>query len=94
MKFVLFLVVWVLLGMPGSARAETSVAVVDLQGAVAQTEEGMRAQAELKKLMDRRQSSLDARQTELSKTRDDIQIQARFFGRQALLRRTAFHCRL
>lgn len=70
------------------AHAEgMSIAVVDLQGAVMQTEEGIRAQAQLKKLLDKRQVTLDSKQTELSRMRGDIERQARFLSREALTRR-------
>lgn len=62
-------------------------AVVDLQGAVTQTEDGIRAQAQLKKLFDRRQQELDGKQTVLAKMRGDIERQARFLSREALNRR-------
>lgn len=70
------------------ARADgMSIAVVDLQGAVMQTEEGIRAQAQLKKLLDKRQVTLDSKQTELARMRGDIERQARFLSREALTRR-------
>jgi outer membrane protein len=71
---------------PLSASAE-SIAVVDLQGAVMQTEDGLGAQATLKKLFDRRQKELDGRQSDLAKQRDDIERQARILSREALERR-------
>jgi outer membrane protein len=70
-----------------SAFAEGGVAVVDLQGAVMQTEEGLKAQAQLKKLLDRRQIDLDAKQTSLARTRADIERQSRILSRDALTRR-------
>lgn len=68
------------------ARAE-GVAVVDLQGAVMQTEDGMRAQATLKKLFDRRQQDLDAKQTQMQRMRQDIERQAKVLSREAIARR-------
>lgn len=65
----------------------TSIAVVDLQGAVMQTEDGIRAQAQLKKLLDKRQVTLDSKQKELAKMRGDIERQAPFLSREALTRR-------
>ncbi len=53
------------------------VAVVDLQRAVMQTEDGLRAQATLKKLFDNRQLELNKRQTELQKQKDDIDKQSK-----------------
>jgi outer membrane protein len=63
------------------------VAVVDVQHAVMQTEDGIRAQATLKKLFDKRQQELDGKQTELAKMKEDIEKQARFLSRMALQRR-------
>jgi outer membrane protein len=74
------------LAAPAVARAE-GVAVVDLQGAVMQTEDGMRAQATLKKLFDRRQQDLDARQVQMQRTRQDIEKQARVLSREAITKR-------
>jgi outer membrane protein len=75
------------LAAPLPAAAEERIAVVDVQGAVMQTEDGIRAQATLKKLFDRRQQQLDARQTELQRARADIERQARVLSREALQRR-------
>ena len=71
----------------GLASAEGKVAVVNVQQAVMQTEDGIRAQATLKKLFDKRQQELDARQTELSRAREDIEKQSRVLSRQALEKR-------
>lgn len=71
---------------PASAEA-AKVAVVDVQRAVMQTEDGIRAQGTLKKLFDRRQQELDAKQVELAKAREDIERQARVLSREALQRR-------
>lgn len=72
----------------GDAQSEKGgVAVVDLQGAVMQTEEGIKAQAQLKKLLDKRQVDLDAKQTSLARMRADIERQARFLSREALTKR-------
>jgi outer membrane protein len=73
---------------PSDAQSEKGgVAVVDLQGAVMQTEEGIKAQAQLKKLLDKRQVDLDAKQTSLARMRADIERQARFLSREALTKR-------
>lgn len=71
----------------GRARAEGKIGVVDVQQAVMQTEDGIRAQATLKKLFDKRQQELDARQTELGRAREDIEKQSRVLSRQALEKR-------
>lgn len=75
------------LAAPGVAAAESTIAVVDVQHAVMQTEDGIRAQATLKKLFDRRQHELDAKQTELQKAREDIEKQSRVLSREALQKR-------
>lgn len=75
-----------LTALPADAKSE-GVAVIDLQGAVMQTEDGIRAQATLKKLFDKRQQDLDGKQTQLSRARQDIDKQARLLSREALSRR-------
>ena len=75
-----------LCGAPARAIAD-GVAVVDLQGAVLQTEDGIRAQATLKKLFDKRQKELDAKQEQLGKVKQDIERQAKVLSREALGRR-------
>jgi outer membrane protein len=86
----LLAVVLALLLTPRASDAQSEkggVAVVDLQGAVMQTEEGIKAQAQLKKLLDKRQVDLDAKQTSLARMRADIERQARFLSREALTKR-------
>ena len=75
-------------GAPAAAAGESKIAVVDVQHAVMATEDGIRAQATLKKDFDKRQQDLDAKQTELAKARDDIEKQSRFLSREALQKRT------
>mgnify|MGYP002624726574 CR=1 FL=1 len=72
------------------AEGGTKIAVVDLQGAVMQTEDGIRAQATLKKIFDRRQQELDRKQGDLAKMRQDIERQAKILSRDALARRMEF----
>jgi outer membrane protein len=69
------------------AAAQTKVAVVDVQHAVMQTEDGIRAQATLKKLFDKRQQELDGKQNELGRAREDIEKQSRVVSREALQKR-------
>jgi outer membrane protein len=61
-----------LLLAPG-AFAQMRVAVVDTQRAVMETEDGLRAQATLKKLFEKRQRELDQKQKDLQKEREDIE---------------------
>ena len=68
----------------GAASAQMKVAVVDVQRAVTQTEEGLRATATLKKEFDSRQQELNKRQTELQKQKDEIDKQSHVLSQQAL----------
>ncbi len=71
----------------GVASAETKVAVVDVQRAVANTEDGLRAQATLKKLFDSRQQELNRKQGDLQKQREDIDKQSKVLSKEALQKR-------
>lgn len=53
-------------------RAEQRIAVVAMQEAVGRTEDGLRAQATLKKLFDNRQQELNSKQNELTKQKDEL----------------------
>ena len=68
----------------GTAHADMRVAVIDVQRAVMQTEDGLRAQANLKKLFDSRQQELNKRQTDLQKQKEDIDKQSRVLSQGAL----------
>jgi outer membrane protein len=74
--------------LPGAiaspALAEMKIAVVDTQRAVMETEDGLRAQATLKKHFDKRQHELDEKQTALQKEREDIEKQKDVLSKQAL----------
>jgi outer membrane protein len=58
---------------PIASAQQMRVAVVDTQRAVMESEDGLRAQATLKKLFDKRQRELDQKQKELQKEREDIE---------------------
>jgi len=73
--------------LPGVASAQTKVGVVDVQRAVASTEDGLRAQATLKKLFDSRQQELNKKQTDLQRQREDIDKQAKVLPKDALQKR-------
>jgi outer membrane protein len=62
-----------LLSLAPGASAEMRVAVVDTQRAVMETEDGLRAQATLKKLFDKRQRELDQKQKDLQKEREELE---------------------
>jgi outer membrane protein len=68
-------------------QAESKVAVVDTQRAIMETEDGLRAQATLKKLFDSRQRELDKKQVDLQKQREDIEKQRDVLGKDALQKR-------
>jgi outer membrane protein len=72
-----------LLGRPAAAQT-MKVAVVDVQRAVMQTEDGLRAQATLKKVFDSRQQELNKRQQELAKQKEDIDKQSKVLSQGAL----------
>jgi outer membrane protein len=70
------------LGRP--AFAQMKMAVVDVQRAVMQTEDGLRAQATLKKLFDSRQQELNKKQTDLQKQKEEIDKQSHVLSQAAL----------
>jgi outer membrane protein len=72
---------------PAAFAQSLKFAVVDVQRAVMETEEGLRAQATLKKFFDKRQQELDAKQTELQKQREEIEKQAKVLSQAALQKR-------
>ncbi|MEO0325747.1 MAG: OmpH family outer membrane protein [Myxococcota bacterium] len=55
--------------------AQTRIAVVDLQRAMNETEDGRRAKARLKRLFKRRQTELDGQQEKLKKMKEEIERQ-------------------
>lgn len=69
------------------ARAQAKIAVIDTQRAIMETEDGLRAQATLKKLFDNRQRELDRKQDELQKERDDIEKQKDVLSKEVLAKR-------
>jgi outer membrane protein len=72
---------------PAALAQSLKLAVVDVQRAVMETEDGLRAQATLKKFFDKRQQELDAKQTELQKQREEIEKQSKVLSQQALQKR-------
>jgi outer membrane protein len=71
-----------------TALADTKVATVDVQRALLQTEEGMRAAATLQNFTKKRQGELDGLQEALQKEQDDLRKQSAFLSRGAFQRRT------
>lgn len=70
-----------------AAHAQAKIAVIDTQRAVMETEDGLRAQATLKKLFDSRQRELDKKQADLQKEREDIDKQQGVLSKEALAKR-------
>lgn len=68
-------------------EAQVRIAVVDTQRAVMETEDGLRAQATLKKHFDQRQRDLDKKQNDLQKEREDIEKQRDVLSKAALQNR-------
>lgn len=75
------------LGTTATASAQAKIAVIDTQRAIMETEDGLRAQATLKKLFDKRQHELDKKQTDLQKEREDIEKQQNVLSKAALQKR-------
>jgi len=67
--------------------AQVRVAVVDLQRALNETEDGRRAKQRLKKLFERRQAALDEAQNDLKKMKADIERQEKVLSQDALRER-------
>ncbi len=76
-----------LLGFSSQALADAKIAVIDTQRAIMETEDGLRAQATLKKLFDKRQHELDKKQVDLQKEREDIEKQRDVLSKGALQKR-------
>lgn len=77
----------VVVALPLVAVGAPKIAVVDMQGAMMRTEDGLRAQATIKKYFDQRQQELDRRQEALKSERQELTKQARVLSRAALQRR-------
>jgi outer membrane protein len=75
------------LARAADAAAPMKVAVVDVQRAVMQTEDGLRAQAMLKKLFDSRQQELNKKQQDLAKQKDEIEKQQKVLSKEAYQKR-------
>jgi outer membrane protein len=75
----------VLLSLFGkTASAQMKMGVVDVQRAVMQSEDGLRAQATLKKLFDSRQQELNKRQNDLAKQKEELEKQKTVLSQAAL----------
>lgn len=63
------------------------IAVVDTQRAMMETEDGLRMQANIKKVFDTKQQELETKQQELERERADIEKQQEVVSEQAIRRR-------
>ena len=70
--------------MAAQAAAQAKIAVVDLQRALLETEDGRAAKEKLRKLFQERQQTLDKKQTELKDMKDGIEKQRKVLSREAL----------
>jgi outer membrane protein len=80
---------WLLLAgiQPRIAAAQAKVGVVDLQRALAETEDGRKAKETLKKLFEQRQKTLDKAQTDLKVLKDSIDKQRDVLQRDVLAKK-------
>jgi outer membrane protein len=67
-----------------SAAQAVKIAVVDLQRAINETEDGRKAKDRLKKLFESRQQGLDKKQQDLKKLKDELDQQKNVLSRDAL----------
>jgi outer membrane protein len=67
-----------------SAAQAVKIAVVDLQRAINETEDGRKAKDRLKKLFESRQQGLDKKQQDLKKLKDELDQQKNVLSREAL----------
>lgn len=72
---------------PKAHAQQTKIAVVDLQRALNETEDGRKAKAQLQALFKQRQDALDKKQDDLKKMKDDIDRQKNVLSKQALQQR-------
>jgi outer membrane protein len=70
--------------VPREAHAQAKIAVVDLQRAINETEDGRKSKDKLKKLFESRQQGLDKKQQDLKKLKDELDTQKNVLSREAL----------
>ncbi|MCX7808131.1 MAG: OmpH family outer membrane protein, partial [Deltaproteobacteria bacterium] len=73
----------VLAALAPRAFAQVRIAVVDLQRALLETEDGRRAKAKLKRLFKQRQDELDRRQSELRQMSQELEQQSKVLSAEA-----------
>jgi len=72
------------LALVSPADAQNKVAIVDIQRALNETEDGRNAKAKLKTLFQRRQKTLDEQQASLKKMKENLEAQRNVLSREAL----------
>jgi outer membrane protein len=72
---------------PAASAQAMRVAVVETQRAVMETEDGLRAQATLKKLFEKRQKELDQKQKDLQKEREELEKNGKSLPQEQLATR-------
>jgi outer membrane protein len=75
------------LTITSAVLAQSKIAVVDTQRAIMETEEGLRAQATLKKLFESRQRELEQKQVQIQKERENLEKQRTVLSQEALSKR-------
>ena len=75
------------LGAPSALADGQRVGVVDVQRAVLQTEDGLRAQANLKKLFENKQAELNKKQQDIQKQMEDLEKQQKVLSKDAFMKR-------
>ena len=71
----------------GSAAAQSRIAVVDIQRAINETEDGRKAKAQLKKLFNKRQKVLDKKQKAIKSMKEELEKQKDVLSKTALQKR-------
>ncbi len=72
------------LGLSTPAFADAKIAVVDLQRAINETQDGQQAKARLKKVFDQRQKSLDDAQNKLKAMKEELEKKKDVLARDVL----------
>lgn len=72
---------------PRVAAAQTKIGVVDMQRALAETEDGRKAKDTLKKLFEQRQKTLDKQQNDLKTLKESVEKQRDVLARDVLAKK-------
>jgi outer membrane protein len=72
---------------PKTAAAQTKIGVVDMQRALAETEDGHKAKDTLKKLFEQRQKTLDKQQEDLKTLKESVEKQRDVLSRDVLAKK-------